>query len=175
MPPVLHAASCDALCSGGSGAGGIVGSAIQRYTGGPVTLARGAAFAAVPGITPLTVDASAGDLIGFSVNMLALVPTDTALFDAATIVSGSPVNYFSGETGTASNLGLPGWYSPSALDQGAGEIDGTAYYIVQAGDIAAGQVTVGLRFRAAGATADPTIAADANGPLITALVNWGQP
>lgn len=87
----------------------------------------------------VTVTASAGDTLACSLS--GLVDNSSAglvAFDAATMVSGSPVNWFS--TGGSSHTGGVGaWrcnlgnYEP---------MTGTALYTVQSGDVVSGQVTV---------------------------------
>lgn len=87
-------------------------------------------------------------------------------FDVATIVSGSPVNYF-GTSGGASDNGVPGWY---ALGDGFKAVSGTAQYVVQSGDLdSSGNLTLRLRIRPANTTARK-VYANANQPLMVSAM-----
>lgn len=151
----------------GSGTGGIVASDINLYTGGDIALSS-TTLAAVPGLTDLVVAASAGDLV-----MLGLVARSASTggqsmaFDFATMVGGSPVNYVFPASGTPVNI-------PTAWYIGAASPDSTQGgfpYVVQAGDISAGNVTFRLYGRVSGAR---SLEADASAPLVTWAVNHGQ-
>ncbi len=83
----------------------------------------------------LTIAAQVGDDIeaGFHCNLnSAAVET---IFDVATMVSGSPVNYMMG----GSSITFHGWYANGGVNVSLGE---PAHYTVQAGDLAGGLITL---------------------------------
>lgn len=140
---------------------------INVYTGGDITF-NNTTLSAVTGPTDLVVAAATGDVL--FVGMSARCPNSTAqsmTFDFATIVSASPVNYVSAASGTPVNVPTP-WYIGSA-DQGS--VNGPFPYIVQAGDISGGNVTLRLYARSSGSR---VIAAAAAQPLITWVKNFGH-
>lgn len=102
----------------------------------------------------VTVPAAVGTVLCF-VPAVVVNPNAGAVgyFDAATVVSGSPVNYFSTGSSSPAAEGYPAWrcdyndYEP---------LRGSALYVVQAGDISGGNVTV----RLSGLTAASTRALD---------------
>jgi len=86
-------------------------------------------------------------------------------YDIATIVSATATHWVSSAGGAAPLVeGIPGWYPQGSggdyATPGAGPT-----YIVQAGDLTAGQITLRLYFQGAGSA---TIFANANTPL-----EWG--
>jgi len=85
-----------------------------------------------------TVAAAAGDVLACTINATMSAGASSVSNDAATMVSGSPVNWFS--TGGSSHSGGVGaWRAPL---QQAEPVAGTALYTVQSGDVVSGQVTV---------------------------------
>lgn len=178
MPPILTAASCDALCGGGGGgAGGLVAFDIATLgLGSNVPIQNnGDPFEAITGLADLVLDASAGDLISVEPSLFIATTnasTTDAFFDVATIVAASPVNWFSGGTGLATNGGVFAW---AGVDITTRAISGAAFYEVQAGDIAAGQVTLRLMFRTAGADELVVTAFGTTGDAFVYAQNWGQP
>ena len=102
---------------------------------------------------------SAGTVVEYTPSFNVGSSNNTMAFDVATIVSGSPVNYF-GTSGGASDNGIMGWYSPGGAQC---QPSGSAFYTLQAGDIASGSVTLRLRIRPSNTTSRP-ISANANSP-----------
>lgn len=111
---------------------------------GNVTI-NGTSWANVDTGLDLTIAAAATDWLAVSVSgrLAAGSATTHTFFDIATIVSGSPVNYF-GVGGGASDEGLNGLRIADTLDL---PLAGTYLYQVQAGDISGGNVTLRLRTR----------------------------
>ena len=92
--------------------------------------------------------------------------------DAATIVSGSPVNYVSMGAGGASHQGVTGWRGGN--DTSVNLESGTlVFYTVVSGDISAGTVTLRLRYRTTTA-ANKTLFAQSNVNFQWGVVNFGQ-
>lgn len=152
---------------GGGGGGGIVGHDINVYTGGDITL-NNTTLGPVTGPTDLVVAATAGDLlmVGISTRPVSAVSASIA-FDFATMVSGSPVNYVFAASGTPINIPVP-WFIGSN-DMGAA--NGLFPYVVQAGDISGGNVTLKLYFRS---SSSRVIEASSDAPLTTSVINLGQ-
>lgn len=152
-----------------SGGGGGVGPYdINEYTGGDIALTS-TSPAAVSGPTDLVVAASTGDLLFVGIGIIPVTNTAQSIgFDFASMVSGSPVNYLSSRTGTPVTIGCPQWFIGSAITSAAG---GVVPYVVQAGDISSGNVTLRLYARVSG---NRSINADAAGPLVTWVKNMLQ-
>ena len=160
------------IAIGGSGGGGIVDYAIQRYTAGNITL-NNTSWTDVPGPADLVVDASNGDLLDVGLSCLWGAETPEVYLDFATRVSGAPVNYISGGAGGASNRGVVGWQSAGAAAENHFS-QGSIPYVVQAGDISGGTVTLRLRFRGS-AGSNKTLFATSDIPLHLFVKNLGQP
>ena len=126
------------------GGGGTVGAYdIERRTAGDLTISSTSAGAAVPTIGNCVVAASAGDLLLIGLSTTVTVTANSAMrMDAATIVSGSPVNYVSSLSGTPATVGLSVWRTPIS---GEGRPGAAVPYVVQSGDISGGTVTISLR------------------------------
>ncbi len=109
-----------------------------------VTL-NGTGWANVDTGLDLVVLAQAGDFIQVNISgRLAPGAGSThTYFDVATIVSGSPVNYF-GTAGGATDEGLNGWRCQDTTDA---RITGAVVRQLVSGDISAGTVTLRLRYR----------------------------
>jgi hypothetical protein len=125
-------------------------------------------FVAVDTGTDLTVTAEPSDILLVSLVAYGQPPANQyLLFDVATMVSGSPVNYVSGGAGN----GVIGW----AIANGSGDgSTGAAamQYVVQSGDLSSGQVTLRLVTRVTGGTA--TVYATDASRLFWNVVNLGQ-
>lgn len=140
---------------------------IVTRTAGNLTGTTGATFVELSSALRLTIPAVAGDLIALVANFSFTSGNRTYLLDAATIVSAAIVNRFAAGTG-----GVPGWQGAASV---AGRATGTYFYVVQSGDLSAGNVTVSLANANAttGGTA-ATVNASSGTPLQLALINYGQ-
>lgn len=111
---------------------------------GNVTL-NSATWANIDTGVDLVLSAAAGDVIEVApAGRLAAGAggTDT-FFDVATVVAGSPVNYF-GTAGGATDEGVSSWRCNATLDS---RVTGAVARTLVAGDIADGTVTLRLRYR----------------------------
>lgn len=145
-------AATDAATVGQIGGGGIthIPVAFYRRIAGDYTLNNAGAFAAIDAANlNLTLPAATGDKLEISLLSRYGNEAINAFIDAATIVSGSPVNWVSGGTGLSTNFGVAGWVGLSGVTNTPG---GSAFYTVQAGDISGGNVTVRLMYRTSGAS-----------------------
>lgn len=149
----------------GSGSGGVTTTKARR-TAGDVSVNTTGWQNVDTGID-LTLAAVAGDEIEYTISLYCNSANNALKFDVATIVSGSPVNYFGGAGGADS--GVPGWWAPASQDGG---ISGGVLYTVQAGDISGGNVVLRLRVNPANTTAR-IIAASSATPLIVSAKNLG--
>lgn len=140
---------------------------INIYTGGDITF-NNTTLSAVSGPTDLVIAAETGDVLMVACSIRC--PNSTAqsiTFEFATIVSAAPVNYVFAASGTPINVPTP-WYIGSAEQSAA---NGAYPYIVQAGDISGGNVTLRLYARSSGSR---VIAAAAAQPLSTWVYNMGH-
>ena len=155
--------------TGATGASGPAPTARQRYTGGHITLTN-TSWAAVTGPSDLVIAAVAGDVIECSVSGFMNNSAAEMYVDMATVVSGSPVNYVSLGAGGASNRGVMAWGAVASL---YGRPGGSIQYVVQAGDISGGNVTLRLYNRCASGTGKQWYATS-DIPLHYSVVNFGQ-
>jgi len=132
-----------------TGGGASIGPyAIVSYTGGDITLGSGTSPVVLPGPGDCVVAASTGDLLLVGLNARTTdTDADSLSMDAASIVAASPVNYLSSGNGTPLTTGIPGWYFGVSRVEAAGA---TFPYVVQAGDISGGNVTLRLYYRVSG-------------------------
>lgn len=160
------AAWVDVSCGGGSG---IKDFDFASRTAGNITI-NGTAWADVDTGVDLVVAAAAGDWIGVAISgrLTAGAATTNTFFDIATVVSGSPVNYF-GTAGGASDEGLNGLRMADTQDL---PLTGEFFYRVQSGDISAGTVTLRLRTRQ-GVAGNRTFVAGATNPFKWWVENLG--
>ena len=123
------------------------------------TTGNGTAFYNVDTGLDLTLTgAEAGDVVEFTPGFFVGQQNNTIVFDVCTVVSGSPVNYFSGGTGIITDLGIMGWFCINSVSQ---TVSGSTSYTLQSGDISSGSVTLRLQVRAANTTGR-TISASGN-------------
>jgi hypothetical protein len=143
------------------GGGALVSYDLERYTAGDISVTSTTSGAALPSLGDCVVAASSGDLleIGFSTRCTD-TDSQSLRIDAATIVSGSAVNYLSSLSGTVDALGWPAWFVRASEQE---IVSGAAPYVVQAGDISAGNVTVGIR---------AWLSSAGNRPLLQPVVFW---
>ena len=147
------------------GGGGAITTATTGFlTGGDITLTT-----SFQNLATVSIAAVAGDTIVLTIEgMLNNVGDDTQ-FDAATQNPGD-TNWFS--TGGAASRapgGLPSWYVRATSFEGP---RASPAYVVQAGDILAGAVTVAAKAFVVSATR--TLFRNANYPLRLRLDNYGQ-
>jgi hypothetical protein len=151
------------------GSGNVAGLDTARAvrTSGNLTL-NSTSWANVDTGLDLVVPAQAGDVLLVSLSCdWGGGEAVTAALDACTLVSGSPVAYVSGGGG-ASDYGVQGWIGHSNDPVvGAG---GAIQYVVQAGDISGGSVTLRLRYRT-GSAANKTLMATTAQPIHWSVVN----
>lgn len=154
------------------GSGNVSGldTARARRTSGNLTL-NSTTWANVDTGLDLVVPAQAGDVLHASFSGLWGGEAVAGVIDVATIVAGSPVNYF-GSAGGASGLGLGGLFGPSTTDAGSENfpIGGAAQYAVQSGDISGGTVTLRLRYRT-GSASNKTLFGTTDIPFQWSVVN----
>lgn len=142
------------------GTSGLIDSARHKRTAGSYTL-NSTTWADVDSGTDLVVDAEAGDIITATASWLWGGENVDGYIDVATIVAAAVVNVIGGNGATAD--GLSGW----AKRNGAAflPMSGSVDYVVQAGDISTGTVTLRLRYRTSTAT-NLTLWAVATTPLM---------
>lgn len=138
---------------------GVVDYARAVRTSGNVTI-NGTSWANVDTGVDLVLSASTGDLIEVAIcaRLAAGAANTDTLFDVATIVSASPVNYF-GTAGGASDEGVIGWRCKDTVDTAFGC---SVSRILVSGDISSGTVTLRLRVRQSSAGNRSFVAGTAN-------------
>lgn len=151
------------------GSGNVAGlpSARALRTSGNVTL-NSTTWANVDTGLDLTIPAQVGDVLGVSLSAAWGGEAVNAGLDAATLVSGSPVNYISGGAGGASHFGVQGWIGHDTDPVRA--VGTLIQYPVVSGDISGGNVTLRLRYRT-GTASNKTLVANSNQPLQWSVVN----
>lgn len=138
-----------------TGLPGVAAGGTGVVVAGPVK--RTAADVTVTGTTPVNLDtaldlvlaAMAGDVIEVGVSAWWGTGVGGACLDVATIVSAAVVNYFSSGTSTPAAGGVQAWGVKGADTDIP--ISGAMRYVVQAGDISGGTVTLRARVFMAGA------------------------
>jgi hypothetical protein len=140
-------------------------SARARRTSGDVSM-NSTTWANFDTGLDLVIAAQAGDVLLVDVSGHYNSEAVGGILDAATIVSGSPVNYISGGAGGASNRGVLGWYGPGA----SASVGAAIQYVVQSGDISGGNVTLRLRYRTTSASVK-TMNATSDIPFQWSVVN----
>jgi len=116
----------------------------------------------------LTLSATAGDVISFTIDVYAGSETPTIFADFATIVSGTNQSFF-GAGVTSPAGGLSSMVFPGSIEVFKGA---TAFKTLVSGDISSGNVTVRPVYRTSTAT-NRTIVATTNQPLIVYMRNLG--
>lgn len=128
----------------------------------------GTAWIAVDTALDLVLEAQTGDVIEYGVN--ALWDSDAVLgaMDVVTIVSSSPVTYFSSGTSTQSGNGAVGWFAaPSSFIS----VSGSVMLTLVTGDISGGLVR--LRLYAHTTSGTRTLFATSTNPLQVFAKNLG--
>lgn len=153
-----------------SGGGGGGGTTIVISDSGYITTGNITITSSFTQIGPdHTVAAVAGDILQLDTDMMANNTINDLQLDAATRVSGADANWWSTGTNTSRWPGGIGtWYILASSFLGP---RGPVRYTVQAGDIAAGNVTVRLYGRMTTGTRD--VLANTSYHLRTWLTNFG--
>lgn len=137
-------------------------------TSGNVTV--GTAGINVDTALDLVIPAAVGDVIEFTISGAAgTTAAIDLIFDVATVVAGSPVNYFGNWDGTLEH-GVWAWFVTNIVPTQS--IQGSAWRTLVAGDISNGTVTLRVRAVASGASA--TIFASAQVPFTVMAQNLGR-
>lgn len=139
-----------------------------KRVAGNITL-NSTSWAAV-GVPNLTLPAVVGDRIAMSASGLIASEAVELYFDAASIVAAAPVNYVSSEAAAPAALGIQGFFCPSGVNTTIGNV---TTFVVQAGDLSGGNVTMELRYKSASA-ANRTFNASASQPFVWQIMNFGQ-
>lgn len=118
----------------------------QVRTAGNLSINSGGSWANLPSLSTIVMTAATGDLIEVGMNGLWDTQNVEVGLDVVTWVGGAPVNYLSGGGGGASDQGVAGWRS-AYVTSNIQPFGGSVIYVLQAGDISAGQVTLQVRYR----------------------------
>lgn len=127
---------------------GLAGYDIAERTSGNLTIAS-ATGVELHADFRLSVPASAGDLLMIGVSFMLDIATalEFTMFDVATIVSATPVNWVSGSSdGLTSGLGVLAWFCDSDEPQ-FHNVGGMVPYVVDADDISGGAVELHFYYR----------------------------
>lgn len=118
------------------------------------------------GSIDITVAAATGDVVMVGVSGRSTNEAGYLFLDAASMVSGSPVNYISG--GTGSSEGVQAWQMNNLSTDYRG-FGGSVLYTLASGDISSGNLTLRLFFKYA--TTARGFALSSNDPLHFWVVN----
>lgn len=155
----------------GSGPAGSLATYHDRKsrTSGDITI-NNASWANLDTGLDIVLTAKTGDVVEVGVSGAVSNTAFGAQFDIVSVVSGSPVNNWSHDAAEVStNYGVPGWYCPSGASQ---QLAGSLTKVLQAGDIAAGTVTVRVRYKQPSA-GNRVVSANTDIPLIFWARNHG--
>lgn len=132
---------------GGSSSGGVVAKAVGRFTAGAVSFTS-TTWASATTAWDLTLSGvAAGDIVTYGLSLSAgvdIAPTIHA--DLASIVGGSPVNYWSSGGSAPAQYGVQAWCIRSGTNYGYMGMGGTVASTLVSGDISSGSVTLRLYF-----------------------------
>ena len=155
---------------GGSGTGqGLVDYAFHKRTAADYTI-NSTTFTNLDTGTDLVLSASSGDVVEVGCMLVWGSEATTACLDVASIVSGSPVNYW-GTAGGSSDFGISSWIGTTGQTESAGA---STMRALVGGDISGGTVTLRLRYRTTSAT-NKTLRASSTLPFLWWAKNLGQP
>jgi hypothetical protein len=148
-----------------------VPAAKATRTAGDVTFTS-ASYTAVDTALDLTLPAVVGDIIEVGISVRADFTSNNRFIfqDAATMVSGSPVNYLSGAG--ASGEGVQAWLVENVNTWR--NCGGSVLYTVVSGDLSGGNVTVRWLARLNVGTVSRKLSADANHPAHFFMKNLGH-
>jgi hypothetical protein len=130
----------------------------------------GGGWAVITGGPTLTIPAVAGDYISAEIMGVLIQPNSGTFYELAALNAGTPVRYGSTGTGTPAVEGDPAMY-PDAAFQGRG--GPVLDFVAQAGDINAGNITIGIAVNST-ASGSRTLYASAAFPLRWRVINHGQ-
>jgi len=157
----------------GSGSGNPLVYDIEHESAGDITVNDTAAgsFSDVNAtVGDVVVAAVTGDLLMIGLSTGSGSSGNSMRIDVASIVSAAAVNFLSSRTGTPATLGVTAWFCHGSA---AINISGEVPYIVQAGDLSGGNVTLRLCAWVSGSTR--ALQASSNSPLIFWVRNLGTP
>lgn len=157
---------------GGGGGGGSVTHKTTTRTAGDITLNQNTWTNVNTGLD-LAIAAATGDTLEFHINAMTTTASVDTYLDGVTLVSGSPVNSLAKKGAaplTNDNAGVQ-WLIPSGTRLGGGWAP--LIYVVQAGDISGGTVTVRLRYLNSSTTSRTLYAGSGSFPLTVTLKNLG--
>jgi hypothetical protein len=126
-------------------------------------------WAVLTGGPTLTIPAVAGDYISAEIMGVLIQPNSGTFYELA-VVNGTPVRYGSTGTSTPAVEGDPALYPDSAFQGRGGPV---LDFVAQAGDINAGNVTIGIAVNST-ASGSRTLYASAAFPLRWRVINHGQ-
>jgi hypothetical protein len=126
-------------------------------------------WAVLTGGPTLTIPAVAGDYISAEIMGVLIQPNSGTFYELA-VINGTPVRYGSTGTSTPAVEGDPALY-PDAAFQGRG--GPVLDFVAQAGDINAGNITIGIAVNST-ASGSRTLYASAAFPLRWRVINHGQ-
>lgn len=152
--------------AGGGGVGVLTDIDTKTRSAGNITV-NGTAYADIDNTLDIVLTAEAGDTIEVGASGRWNNNAVSAFMDVATIVAGVPVTYLSGNTSTGD--GIQAWYGFASTDS---NIAGGLVYVLAAGDISAGTVTLRLRARTNPA-GNRILIADTAGRFKWFAVNYG--
>lgn len=138
-----------------------------RTAGDQVVTNTAGVWTAVDTATDLVLTAAVGDVIEIGINRLTTA-TANLLLDIATVVGGNLTHYVSSNGGTSpAAAGLAGEYFDVTYRKSTPES-----YVVQAGDLVAGQITLRLVYQCGASSG--TLYGSTNFPLMWQAVNFGH-
>ena len=148
-------------------------TARAKYTAGDITCSANAVWAELNSALRCTVPAVVGDVLDVSLSAVALGTEAVDLYlTAMSALSGTLTNDVATDAAKSdSTLGVSGWTILSGVADGR---SGSVQYVVQAGDISGGNVTLTPCYRTSSST-DRVLEATANSPIHFAVANLGQP
>lgn len=149
-----------AIAAVGGGGGSSVLYVFEEMTSGDVAIPQAAGFSAFTAAHDLVIAAEVGDVIEVGLSALityAASAADFTMFDFATRVAGAPV-HFVGTGNVAFGSGFGGWFTPN--NGQFASIGGSSTYVVQAGDIEDGNVTLRLYYATSGGAGNRTVRAN---------------
>jgi hypothetical protein len=157
--------------SGGGGGGGGVEADYVIRTAGDYVRNTNTAWEDLDTGLDLTLTAASGDTVEVGISSYWQGTNTTAYLDVATVVSGSPVTYFSNGTGTPASEGVACWRSPGNT---VGTVAGSVMLTLGSGDVSGGEVVLRIRIRDTDSVNSKRLRADSDQPLQFWAKNLGQ-
>lgn len=142
----------------------------RRSVAGNVSLTTGTWTAIdASGLDLVLTTPAAGDVVEFSLSTLWSSSPSEGAMDVATMDGSTPINYFSTGTSTPATYGVAGWYGPGGIYC---PVAGSVAYVLVAGDIISGSVTLRVFGKIFGGTAK-TVYASSDGNFQVFAKNHG--